>query len=142
MVIEETQSNSSEVSARLYSVGQITLATFLGAPVAGCLLLDRNYRALGRSAAAWQSLAAGVVSTILLVLIGFRLPENFPNMALPVAYCVGMRQLAKYLHGEALSDHLNSGGRKGSWVITVVVGLGGLIIIFGLTVGLLMALNA
>ncbi len=97
MMIEDTKIESSEVAGRLFSVGQITLATFLGMPIAGCLLLAQNYRELGKGGVAWQSLAAGVASTILLLLIAFFLPENFPNMALPVAYCIGMQQLVKYL---------------------------------------------
>ena len=84
-MIENTQIGSSDDAVKLFSAGQITLATFLGAPIAGCLLLARNYRELGNGAAAWQSLVAGIVSTILLFLIAFWLPENFPNMVLPIA---------------------------------------------------------
>lgn len=32
---------------RLFTVGQITTATALGAPIAGCFLIARNYRELG-----------------------------------------------------------------------------------------------
>ena len=137
MMIEDTKIDSPEAAGYLFSVGQITLATFLGAPIAGCLLLARNYRVLGNGAAAWQSLVAGIVATILLFLIAFWLPENFPNMALPVAYCFGMRQLVNYLQG---SEIANRG--KGSWAVTVAVGVGCLVIIFGLIVGLVIALNA
>lgn len=138
---EETTPESSGTGGRLYSVGQITLATFLGAPLSGSMLLAWNYRALGKVASAWKSFAAGAVSTLLLVLIGFWLPENFPNMALPLGYCVGMRQLVQYLQGGALAAHLEGGGRKGSWVVTVAAGLGCLGIIFGLTFVLLTALD-
>ncbi len=103
-MIEDTKVDSFEAAGNLFSVGQITLATFLGMPIAGCLLLARNYRELGNGGAAWQSLAAGIASTILLLLIAFWLPENFPNMALPVAYCFGMRQLVNYLQGSEIAN--------------------------------------
>jgi low temperature requirement protein LtrA len=95
----------------------------------------------GKGRAAGKSLAAGVASTSFILLIAFYLPENFPNMALPVAYCFGMRQLVRYLQGGAIDNHLKAGGRKGSWGLTVAVGLGCLVIIFGLIIGLMMTSN-
>lgn len=139
---EETNINSPDLTGKLFSVWQITLATFLGTPLAGSLLLARNYQVLGKSGAAWKSFAGGVVSTIILMLIAFWLPENFPNAVLPVAYCFGMRQLVEYLQGDVISHHLKSGGRQGSWVITVAVGLGCLVLIFVFIFALLVLLNA
>jgi hypothetical protein len=140
-MIEETKIDVSEPGRKLFSVGQITLATFLGAPIAGCLLLARNYRELGKGAAARHSLVAGVASTIVILTIAFFLPENFPNAVLPVAYCFGMRQLVMQLQGGAIDNHLQAGGRKGSWVITVVLGLGCSVIILGLIFALTLGLN-
>jgi hypothetical protein len=48
MMIEDTRIDSSEVAVRLFSVGQITLAIFIGMPIAGCMLLAKNYRVLGK----------------------------------------------------------------------------------------------
>jgi low temperature requirement protein LtrA len=79
----------------------------------------------------------GLVSTIILVFIAFWLPENFPNLVLPGAYCFGMLQLVESLQGDAMANR-----RQGSWVFTVGVGLGCLVVIFGLVIGLLMALDA
>lgn len=140
-MIEDTPINPPEVAGKLFSVGQITLATFLGAPIAGCLLLAKNYRVLGRTGAAWQSLWWGAISTSLILLISFWLPENFPNMVLPVAYCFGMRQFATYSQGDALSNHLQAGGRIGSWAVTVSLGIGCLLLIVGLIFGLVMVLH-
>jgi hypothetical protein len=137
MMIEDTNTELPKTAVNLFSVGQITLATFLGMPKAGCLLLARNYREIGNGRAAWQSFAAGIASTTLLLFIAFRLPENFPNGALPFAYCFGMRQIASYLQRGGV---VNS--RKGSWTVTVASGVGCLIVIFGLSVCLIMVLNA
>jgi len=139
-MIDNTKIGPSQTKSKLFSVAQITLAAFLGSPLAGCLLLARNYRELGKGRAAWQALAAGTASSILVFLLAFCLPKNFPNVALPFAYCFGLRQLAKYLQGGAISNHFMTGGRKGSWVTTIAVGLGCLVVISVLLVGLIIVM--
>jgi hypothetical protein len=123
---------------KVFSVGQITLATFLGAPIAGSLLLAWNYRVFQKAGAAFQSIVYGLVSTIILLVIAFLLPEKFPNSVLPIAYCLAMRQLVSYLQGDAIAGHLAVGGDKGSWAVTVVVGIGCLVVLFALVFGLLL----
>lgn len=126
---------------KLYSTEQITLATFLGAPISGCLLLAQNYRALGQAGSAWQPLIIGVVSTVVLLLLAFFLPENFPNLALPAGSCVGMYYYAKQQQGAAIDSHLKAGGGKGSWGMTVVLSLVCAVIILVMFVAVAMALD-
>ena len=116
---------------RLYSVRQIILATFLGAPLAGCVLLAQNYRVLGQSTAVLITLLAGGASTALLLALAFVLPDNFPNMVLPVASCLALRQMAIHLQGERISTHMTLGGKKRSWWIVVAIGAACLVLIFG-----------
>ncbi|MEP7036938.1 MAG: hypothetical protein ABI891_01230 [Acidobacteriota bacterium] len=130
-----------EIRGGLFSVGQIILATFFGMPIAGCLLLARNYRQLGKNAVARQTLAAGVISTIVLLISSFFLPEKFPNMILPVAYCFAMRQLVIYLQGDIIDNYLKNGENKGSWAIAAAIGLGCLAVILGLIFGFIIAFN-
>src|SRR5258705_9469526 len=141
-MIDDKEIGPSPTKSKLFSVTQITLAAFLGSPIAGCLLLARNYRELGKGGAAWQAFLAGTASSVLVFLLGFCLPENFPNMALPFAYCFGLRQLAKYLQGGAISNHFMTGGRKGSWVTTIAVGLGCLVVISVLLFGLIIGMHS
>jgi len=136
-MIDETKIDSPETPGELYSVGQITLATFLGMPIAGCLLLAHNYRELGNTTAGRLSFAAGLVATILLLALAFWLPENFPNMALPVGYCFGMRQLVAYLQGGEIANR-----RKGSWVISIAAGVGCFAVIVGVLFGVVVPLSA
>jgi hypothetical protein len=116
---------------RLYSVRQIILATFVGAPLAGCVLLAQNYRVLGQSTAVLPTLLAGGASTALLLALAFILPDNFPNLILPVASCFALRQMAIYLQGERISTHMTLGGKKRSWWIVVAIGAISLVLIFG-----------
>src|SRR5262249_4089030 len=50
---------STATNRRMYAPGYATLAAFLGGPAAGIFLLALNYRALGRTAAAWGTAVAG-----------------------------------------------------------------------------------
>jgi len=121
----------SASNEKLFSIGQITLATFLGAPIAGCLLTAQNYRVLGKVNAAWQTLAVGIVLTVLVFIVAFALPENFPNIVLPVAYTVGCRESVKYLQGDVIASR-EAQGARGSWPIAIGVGIGCLVLLFGL----------
>ena len=137
-MINETVIESSATSGRLFSVGQIVLATVLGTPLAGSLLVAQNYRVLQRSRAVWQSIGCGLASTIILFVVAFLLPEKFPNSVLPVAYCIAMRQLVSYLQGNFITRHLVAGGGKGSWAIAAVVGIICLVILLAVVFALFM----
>src|SRR6266566_286178 len=134
----EAAIESAPAQGKLFSLGQIMLATFLGTPLAGSLLVAQNYRLLQKSSAAWQSIAYGIVSTVILFIVAFLLPEKFPNSLLPVIYCFAMRQLVSYLQGDAIARHYSSGGTKGSWLIAIVLGIASLVVLFALVFAALM----
>jgi hypothetical protein len=113
--------NKSAASPRitLYSPGHIAWATFLGAPIAGFVLLALNYRRFGNSAAANLALIAGLIGTVLVLAIASVLPDSFPNSVLPAAYTFGMYLSVKSLQGNEYEHRLANGGIKGSgWVAT------------------------
>ena len=141
-MIDDAVRNSPTAGARLYTDGQITLATFCGAPIAGFVLLASNYRKLGDNDRARAFVLWGAAATVALFVVVFFLPDNFPHLALPLGCCFGMRQLALQLQGRAVADHLAAGGLKGSWGVTVAVGLGCSAVILVLIFGALMFLNA
>lgn len=123
---------------RLFTVGQITTATALGAPIAGSLLIARNYRELGKANEGRKALLWGVVSTVLILWLSMLLPEGFPNSALPIGYCFAMLQLTRRLQGTAISNHIATGGAKGSWGMTIGLGIACLaaivLLIFGVVI--------
>ena len=129
IMAEEEKPNPPEINGNLFSDFQIALATFIGMPIAGSILLAQNYRNLGRVSSAWQTLILGFVSTIVLFIIGFLLPEKFPNFILPMAYTIAMRQLVKYLQGDEIAN------QKGSWAVTIGVAIGCLVLIMALVFG-------
>ncbi len=125
---------------RLYSVGQITGATFLGGPLSGGVLLALNYRALGEPARALKALVAGAVAMVVLVALIAVLPEGVPNGVIPVAYTIAMGQIAHSLQGARIAQHLEAGGAKGSHWRTAGLGCGGLVVFFVLAMAVLLAL--
>lgn len=109
-------------ASRLYSVGQITFATWAASPLAGCLLLGLNYRALGKSMAVFRSILSSLI--LSSVLFGIAYVYDIPRMLLPIASAAAIWPLAWSLQGNAIKNHLAAGGRKGSWWNTVVFNVG------------------
>jgi len=102
-----------------YSPGQVAWASFLGAPIAGCLLMAGNYSKAGQSSSAVKTVAIGGACTIAILVMAIFLPDKFPNAIIPAAYTFGMLAIAKSLQGKALESHLRAGGPKASsWVAT------------------------
>ena len=113
-------------TGRLFSASQVAVATFLGSPLAGTALFARNYQVLGRRDAAFLWLGLGVVITVLLLVIALLLPKGTPTF-LPLLSIVGMRQAVNHFQGQAISNHIYAGGAKGSWFVSIAVGLAGLV---------------
>jgi hypothetical protein len=78
---------------RAFSPGQGSLGTFLGGPLAGTYYLRANYLAMGQPKRARQATIYGVlVSLGILALLPF-LPEQTPNILVPLAYAITVRLL-------------------------------------------------
>ena len=127
---------SPSPSYRLYSQGQVLLATFLGSPLAAGWLIAANQKALSKVEAARNSVVLGVIATILLMIASLILPDNFPVMALPLASLFAVQQWYKHLCGVSFQIHMEEKGLKGSWGITVGIAVMCLILIMALLVGI------
>lgn len=124
------QDNSVEMATTtVYSSGQVAWATFLGAPIAGSVLLALNYRQLGNPTAANVALILGLFGTVLSSVIALLLPESFPNSTLPAAYTVGMYYGAKSMQGEIVEDRIANGAKKGSSWFATGVGIVGSVLV-------------
>ncbi|MBS0210095.1 MAG: hypothetical protein JSS27_14195 [Planctomycetes bacterium] len=127
---------------KLYSPQQVALATFLGAPIAGTWFLFQNYRQSGRAGAGVQALVLGLLATVALLTLSSFLPENFPNIALPLVQVFAMLYIAKALQGKEVEAHVAQGGQLGSWWAVVGIGLLCLIVIVGVFVAAAMIFSA
>ena len=104
----------SALTFRLFSPGQIALATFLGSPMAGAWFISSNLKALARPDEAQRALLFGVAGTIFVLVIAFLLPENLPNSIFPVIYTVAVHAVAKSLFAKTIAEHTSAGGSLGS----------------------------
>ncbi len=76
--------------APLYSPGQIGAAAVVGTFVAGCWLYATNQRRLGQRRGANITLAIGVLSTVLLIVLAFVLPERAGVALSRTAHALGV----------------------------------------------------
>ncbi len=107
-----TDGSEPQPAHKLYSLGSIGLATFLGTSVAGAVLISRNYARLDKRRASRISILLGVLSVVPLLLVAFLIeyeaymPALFEGIQLGVIIMI-----AKRLQGEAFSAHEEKGGQ-------------------------------
>lgn len=97
----------------MYSSKQIGAGTFLGGPLAAIYFLMKNFEAQGDTNAARTTLATGTILTIGLILTLPFLPENFPNIVIPVGYTALASSLAQQQFAKGRADQFYS-----SWKVT------------------------
>jgi hypothetical protein len=100
-------------SYKLYTPGAVGLATFLGSPIAGTVVMAINYKRLGNRSAAGKALALGFVGTVALGTVAALLPQAL-SLAPSIGAWVGMNSIAKSLQGEVVEEHTSRGGQLAS----------------------------
>ena len=115
----------------LYGPTDVGIATFLGSPVAGSIIMAMNYKRLGKSSAAVGVIVFGVILTVTMIVIGGLIPARGASLGLCIGALAGMIALTKQLQGPALEAHRAAGGRVGSSAMPWVIGLIFLLVIFG-----------
>jgi hypothetical protein len=123
----------------LYSPQQIGVAAFLGAPIAACWFIARNFRNLGNHQAETLWLIGGLIGTVAVLVVSFFLPAGFPNQLIPLGYLFGLLYATKRVQGEAINRHIAAGGQLGSWWKVVGVGLLCLAVILGIIFAIVFA---
>lgn len=123
--VELTTSGSQTTlpASRLYSQVQIAVGTFLGSPLAGGWFLSRNHRELGQEPLAKQAMWIGIGGAIVMMIIAFLLPDNFPNSVLPIACAAGFHALTEKRLGGVIKEHRAAGGSLFSWWRVVGISL-------------------
>ncbi len=111
----DTRTESETLQGRLFSPREIVGATFLGTPLAGCLLLAANFKVLGKSDGQRSALLAGVITTVALIGLVFVLPENIPDIVIPLVYTIVMQRVVAKTQDEAYKAHIAGGGAKHSF---------------------------
>lgn len=79
---------------KLLSPTQIAGGSFWGGPIATVYYLRRNYLLLGNEDYAQKTLVYGILFVVFLLCSIPFIPEEFPNMVLPLIYCLSAKQIA------------------------------------------------
>ena len=129
-------------SYKLYSVKSIALATFLGSPVAGGLIMAINFKRLGRFTAAIHAVVWTAVFTAMILMSDFFLPDEVqvPNIAYVVVQVIAMYYLAKSLQGPAVETHQGRSGSLASAWAAAGIGIAVGAIVVGVIVGVVILL--
>ena len=106
----------------LFSPAQVSVASLIGGPLGGAVLLKRNYRVLGaQPRSAMPVLWAFVVTLAAFVVLG-----EGPRTAvtvLPIALAMGSWRYANRLQGAQIVERLNGGWSLHSWWRVLVIGV-------------------
>lgn len=116
---------------KLFDRLSIYIATFLGSPIVGSILIGRNYSHLGQKSKARWAVIIGIVGTIAAVVVVYRLPQSISSVA-AIVLVVVTGSLAESLQGAAIKEHLRRGGALASRWLAAGAGLIGLAAFGGL----------
>lgn len=117
-------------STKLYSKQAVILATFLGGPLGGCILMRRNSLNLGRNREGNITLFIGILMMILFGAIGFlEISEAFDRslrLLFPALSVVICSAYVEKLYGKELIQHKQEG--KPLYSMWRAAGIGGVIL--------------
>ena len=114
----------------LFNADAAALATFLGTPLAGAILMAVNYRRLGKGGSAAAVLAAGLLLAAVALFLALALPQG-AGAGIALAFLFAVKGAAKALQGTAVAQHVAQGGKLGSRWIAAGLGISILAIVVG-----------
>lgn len=124
--IENTTKNSPQ-NIKLYSTTSIGTATFWGGPLAAGYMIGENFKALGEPSKGRNALIIGIISTIVLFVGIFSLPDNLvdkiPRLLIPIVYTGIVWAIVESTQGELLKQHKEKENAFYSGWRTIGIGL-------------------
>jgi hypothetical protein len=129
-VMAERDSRAAAGSVVLYNSASVAVATFLGAPAAGSLLMAINYRRMGKTGSAITAFGIGVVVTALAVGLGYAVPQGV-TVPLGLGLLFATRVTAEKMQGASIAQHVSLGGKLGSKWVAAGIGAVFLCLILG-----------
>lgn len=120
----------------LHSTGSVALATLLGSPIAGAIVLAISLNRLNRKTAAWIVLVAGAMLTIFLMVISIfeTLGNDIPSSVYVWPQIFGAWFVSRQLVGNAVDQQRQAGGQIASRWIAAGIGVLSLAGVLGITV--------
>lgn len=98
-----------EENKKLYSQRAIAITTYLGGPLAAGILIRENYKALEKEKQGKYAFIIGIVSTIIIFVGVFLIPENIiskiPNVLIPLIYTGIISLIVEKIQGTDLKSY-------------------------------------
>lgn len=103
---------SEPTGHRLYKISGIGVAAFFGGPVAGGLLIAKNYQQMGKLKEARQARWLSVLAMLTVGTLLWFIPEdlNLPNSSVSVPLVFLTVFVAQHLQQNDINMHTNAGG--------------------------------
>jgi hypothetical protein len=120
LVFEEPPTTTIDPEDRpdyvLHPLRGAVLATFLGTPTAAGIVLAINFARVGRTTAAWNSVAIGFLSTVAVIAVALLVPDNWhiPAMVYQIPILWGVFTVASQVQGPMVREHAARGGQFAS----------------------------
>jgi hypothetical protein len=106
----------------VFTLRSITIAAFLGGPLAAGVLIYRNFVCFGRRKAAYATLALGIFLIISVIFVLMTMPERLDSiyikLVIPAFYTTAVTLFAKKYQGHLIEEHLKKGFGKAAWWLT------------------------
>ncbi len=131
---------ATRLDAALYAPNLVGLATFLGSPFGGSVIMAINEHRVGRTRAAVKTVLAGFVGTGLLFALAALLPTGVPRFPFSVGPLVLMMFIARSRQDAFVRQHHAMGGKRGSaWAAAGVGVLSSVVVLLPFVVLLVVA---
>ncbi len=128
-----TQNQNPTKDLKFYSHKAIGIATFIGGPLAAGYLVRENYLSLNKPDEGKKSLFIGIISTIILFIGVFTIPESIidkvPNQIFPLIYTGIIYLIVERIHGTMLNQHKVNGNEFYSKLKAAEIGFVSLLIL-------------
>jgi len=125
---------------KLWSIGQISVGTFLAGPIGGCFLISQNFKALGEEKSAKRTFWFGFLGTLLFFAALFSIPEyiieKVPNVIFPAVYTTLLTSFARTRQKSAIEQHLSQGGKRRSHFKLIGISILFLLLLLGIAFGM------
>jgi hypothetical protein len=101
---------------------------------------ERKPQSMGASNGVLKSFTGEILGTLILILISFFLPENFPSIILPIASIIAVQQWYKHTQEEFFESHIAQGEETDSWIVAIAIGIAGLIMVLAVILSIIILL--
>ncbi len=98
---------------KLYDSNAVAVASFLGGPIPGTVLMAINYRRLGQATNALLAILAGLSTIVIGILFQSLFPQG-TFIVLGISLSAATWRTAEKLQGPTVDEHVNRGGPLGS----------------------------